>query len=236
MQRYAAHMDSLKQPSEVLHFVNRLARRLGADKQSYHCTPVFGSHTSDEAVIYQQGFPAAFTEEYRSAGLRQIDPMPRLTFSHGPVLPWGRAFELGASMNIGQRYAEACIRHGLTKGVSLALFGPAHRDAYASFGFPEDADPLDEGVQTMLHVLMQAAHLRICALLDARERKISLSEREAEVLEWLSKGKSSADIAAILHISPETVRTYTKRLYEKLGTNDRVGATVRALQLGLIDA
>lgn len=236
MQRYAAHMDSLKQPSEVLRFVNRLARRLGADKQTYHCTPVFGSHTSDEAVIYQQGFPAAFAKEYRSEGLRQIDPMPRLTFAHGPVLTWDRAFELGASKNIGQKYAQACIRHGLTTGFSLALFGPGHRDAYASFGFPQDSGPLDEGVQTMLHVLMQAAHLRICALLDAREQKVSLSKREAQVLEWLSKGKSSADIAEILRISPETVQTYTKRIYDKLGTNDRVATTVKALQLGLIDA
>jgi len=236
MQRYAAHMDSLKRPSEVLHFVNRLARRLGADKQSYHCAPIFGSYTSDEAVIYQQGFPAAFSKEYESAGLRQIDPMPQLTFAHGPVLNWDDAFELGKESGMHSRYAEACIRHGLTKGVSFALFGPNHRDAYASFGFPIDTGPLDDGVQTMLHVLMQAAHLRVCSILDASEQRVALSDREAEVLEWLSKGKSSGDIATILEISPETVRTYTKRIYDKLKVKDRVGATVKALQLGLIAA
>ena len=51
----------------------------------------------------------------------------------------------------------------------------------------------------------------------------------------MGRGKSAGDIAAILEISPETVRTYTRRVYDKLQTNDRVTATVRALKLGLIE-
>ena len=39
-------------------------------------------------------------------------------------------------------------------------------------------------------------------------------------------GQESGDIATILEISPETVRTYTRRIYDKLQTNDRVTATV----------
>ncbi|HCI62629.1 MAG TPA: LuxR family transcriptional regulator, partial [Erythrobacter sp.] len=59
--------------------------------------------------------------------------------------------------------------------------------------------------------------------------------REREVLEWMGRGKSSVDIGTILDISPETVRTYTRRIFDKLDTNDRVTATVRALKLGLVE-
>ncbi|HBQ92986.1 MAG TPA: hypothetical protein DD795_09625, partial [Erythrobacter sp.] len=45
----------------------------------------------------------------------------------------------------------------------------------------------------------------------------------------------SVDIGTILDISPETVRTYTRRIFDKLDTNDRVTATVRALKLGLVE-
>ena len=71
---------------------------------------------------------------------------------------------------------------------------------------------------------------------DERAQAITLSEREREVLLWMSRGKSGSDIAAILAISPETVRTYIRRIYDKLDVADRVAATVKGLKLGLIEA
>ena len=39
----------------------------------------------------------------------------------------------------------------------------------------------------------------------------------------------------VLDMWPETGRTYTRRSCDKLDTNDRVTATVRALKLGLVE-
>ncbi|HAV79983.1 MAG TPA: transcriptional regulator, partial [Erythrobacter sp.] len=86
-----------------------------------------------------------------------------------------------------------------------------------------------------IHSLLLAAHLQICKIMDGGRASVSLSEREREVLEWMGRGKSSVDIGTILDISPETVRTYTRRIFDKLDTNDRVTATVRALKLGLVE-
>jgi DNA-binding NarL/FixJ family response regulator len=49
----------------------------------------------------------------------------------------------------------------------------------------------------------------------------SLSLREKEVLEWLSKGYSYKEIAAKLFISIETVRTHLRNVYEKLHACNR---------------
>ena len=92
-----------------------------------------------------------------------------------------------------------------------------------------------QGELQEVHSLLLAAHLQICKIMDGGRSSVSLSDREREVLEWMGRGKSSGDIATILEISPETVRTYTRRIYDKLQTNDRVTATVRALKLGLVD-
>lgn len=43
-----------------------------------------------------------------------------------------------------------------------------------------------------------------------------LSDREKEILELLAKGHSYKMVAAQLYISIDTVRTYIKRIYEKL--------------------
>ncbi|MDQ9169481.1 LuxR C-terminal-related transcriptional regulator [Oxalobacteraceae bacterium R-40] len=49
-----------------------------------------------------------------------------------------------------------------------------------------------------------------------------LSNRELEVLRLMAAGKSTADIAQVMHISSHTVATYRTRILEKTGLrNDR---------------
>lgn len=59
----------------------------------------------------------------------------------------------------------------------------------------------------------------------AQSKYIStLSNREKEILEWLSKGMLYKEIAAELFISPETVRKHVYHIYEKLHVNNRIEA------------
>lgn len=61
-----------------------------------------------------------------------------------------------------------------------------------------------------------------------------LSEREREVLRWLATGASNDAIAARLELSPNTVKTHLKRLYEKLDVGTRTAAVARARELDLL--
>ena len=58
-----------------------------------------------------------------------------------------------------------------------------------------------------------------------------LSEREREVLDLLSQGLMYKEIAEKLGISFETVRTYIRRVYEKLHVRTRTEAVAKALPL-----
>jgi DNA-binding NarL/FixJ family response regulator len=60
-----------------------------------------------------------------------------------------------------------------------------------------------------------------------------LSSREREILQLVVEGKSSADIAQTLFLSPKTVDTYRSRLMQKLGINDLPGLTKFAIQHGI---
>jgi len=64
---------------------------------------------------------------------------------------------------------------------------------------------------------------------------VPLSKREEECLYWLGLGKSLDDIALILDISSETVRSYFKRVTSKLEASNRTQALAKALSLGLVD-
>jgi DNA-binding NarL/FixJ family response regulator len=62
----------------------------------------------------------------------------------------------------------------------------------------------------------------------------SLSPREREILQLVVEGKSSAEIAGLVHLSPKTVDTYRSRAMAKLGVTDLPALVRFAIQHGLI--
>lgn len=61
-----------------------------------------------------------------------------------------------------------------------------------------------------------------------------LSSRELEVLTRIGHGDTNAEIAAALHLSPATARTYASRILAKLGARDRPELVVIAHRSGLV--
>lgn len=62
-----------------------------------------------------------------------------------------------------------------------------------------------------------------------RATSLGLTEREAEILAHLASGKSNKQIAGVCELSPGTVRKHTENIYRRLGVNNRVSATLVAL-------
>jgi len=69
--------------------------------------------------------------------------------------------------------------------------------------------------------------------LQERE-EISLSSREIEVLEQLSKGLSYTKIAENLFLSPSTVRKHIENIYKKLQVHSKIEAVEKARQNNII--
>jgi DNA-binding NarL/FixJ family response regulator len=61
-----------------------------------------------------------------------------------------------------------------------------------------------------------------------------LTDREAEVLELITQGRSNREIARALDVSVGTVKTHVHNILAKLEVRDRAGAVSAALQRGLV--
>jgi len=67
-----------------------------------------------------------------------------------------------------------------------------------------------------------------------REGPAGLTAREIDVLRLASRGLTNKEIAARLVISPKTARNHIEHIYTKIGVSNRAGASLFALQHGLL--
>jgi two-component system, NarL family, response regulator len=74
----------------------------------------------------------------------------------------------------------------------------------------------------------------IAGRLAERESRSSLSSRETEILEMVSKGLTNKEIARVLQISQYTVRNHINHISAKLEVGDRTEAVAVAMQQGIL--
>ena len=77
-----------------------------------------------------------------------------------------------------------------------------------------------------------AARARSAPGLDWPGRGEGLSDREAEILALITQGKSNADIARLTYLSPNTVKSYIRTIYRKLGVGSRTQAVLWGVKHG----
>lgn len=236
MDKKLAAVSRIDDIGDVLRHVRHHALDNGAVRTSYHMTPAYESQVSSRTVVIQHGFSKEWMDLYERSDFRAHDPIPQRTMAHGASITWAEALAADALTAGMHAFADALKAHGLVHGFGIPLFGPKGRNAYSSFDFGKPAGEVEPGIVAFLTALSQASHQRICQLLERDRAMPSLSDRENEVLNLIAAGKSNTDIGTILNISPETVRTYSTRIYDKLGTRDRIGASIKALKLGLLAA
>lgn len=121
---------------------------------------------------------------------------------------------------------------GISRGVTLAQL----RSSGAVGLLLKSCTPqeLDHGLRRMVAgEEYVAAGAR--ALLGGSEPGAALTMRERQVLSLAAQGKSNAEIATLLNISPKTVDNHRTNLMRKLDVHSAAGLTAVALREGLLD-
>jgi LuxR family transcriptional regulator/LuxR family quorum-sensing system transcriptional regulator CciR len=185
--------------------------------------------------VVTDGFPAAWVCQYLETNLCLVDPIPEIAAISARPFRWSEAGSLATLTRKGEAYLETLFQSGLGDGLAMQVHGPGLRNAYVGFGFGGNDPGLSEADVLELRAAAQIAHLRYCELTDDNKPvRDMLTSREREVLRWIARGKSNSVIAEILEVSPHTVDTLTRRIFEKLGVADRTTAAIRGVGAGLV--
>ncbi|MFZ2389859.1 MAG: response regulator transcription factor [Polaromonas sp.] len=90
--------------------------------------------------------------------------------------------------------------------------------------------------QILMRFREQDQPLPVPAQLSHEKSRAALSAREQEVLEFITKGFTSDEIAGLMSLSRHTVLTFVRRIYRKLEVSSKAEAIYEARSQGLLDA
>ena len=85
-----------------------------------------------------------------------------------------------------------------------------------------------------MRVLQHFRHHEQTQPTEVTDDGIRLTEREVDILRLIGKGYKAAEIARLLSITLNTVNTYVRDVYRKLGISSRAEAALEASRRGLI--
>lgn len=132
------------------------------------------------------------------------------------------------SMHENRAYVEEVLRAGAS---GYVVKNSASKDVYAAI------DAVHSGASYLSPAITQQIVDAIARPEDSGEPRISmLTEREREVLELITEGLSSKEIASDLGVSLRTIDSHRSNLMEKLDIHKVSGLVRFAIRAGLIEA
>ena len=100
-----------------------------------------------------------------------------------------------------------------------------------------DSEELSQAIKAAaegrVHLAPEAA-ARLMREVRAPDSPEALTDREAEVLRLLARGKANKQIASSLYVSEKTVKAHVSSILMKLGVQSRTQAALYAVRTGLV--
>lgn len=197
-----------------------VVRGFGEGAVDYVTKPV----REDEVIARIDSHIARSRNLRRATSAVEALPRPSLTVDDSGRVTWlserARALLPGPDWRLPPeviRWLVRCRETDAEVGRSLAFThsGQDFRVTYCNRVDPDESLLLLEGTGTPTAERLAGA--------------FRLTPREADVLRWVTAGKTNRDIGAILAMSPRTVTKHLEHVFTKLGVETRTAAAARAL-------
>lgn len=129
---------------------------------------------------------------------------------------------------------------------NLAAHGLCDADSHTAsyFSFSSIPGPLTQRHAYLLKLLVPHMHAALTRVIsnprfkkrNSPEHQTGLTDREREILQWLSSGKSNWEIAQVIELSEATVKNHVHHILAKLQVSTRAQAVAKAMSAKLISA
>jgi DNA-binding CsgD family transcriptional regulator len=182
-------------------------------------------------------YPEDWVAYYLSQGYDEIDPVRKEAKRQIAPFTW-KQLQLKKGLTVKQLLLfEEAADAQLYGGLGMPLHGP--EGTSAGIGLASSSKGVACDQQSLwsiynLSVQFYANYWRLNETTVSRMRRINLTSRENEVLQWLATGLTKAEIADKLTISHHTVDYHTRRLLDKFRARSVTAAVHFATAQGYI--
>lgn len=221
--------------AEVFDLFNEFALSISIEKFIYNVLSDNLKQLPFSESVKHCTFSAEWVGRYRDQNYFADDPLISRAIKATKPFHWYELENNETIMENQRRMLGELRAQGFVDGLAVPVFGPDKVTAFFGLGSYDDHLDFSDNELLAVQLVCQTAHLKNFELAEKVETgKFSLSNREQEILEWISAGKSNDVIGEILGISRHTVDTHVKRILAKFNTNNRISAVVIGLQLGIL--
>lgn len=183
------------------------------------------------ADIININYPAEWLSLYIAERYHAVDPIIMENFGSFAFQYWEDTYrKWNPPKDFVIKASDFGIRHGYTHGMRDVLRGEG-----SIFSFAGASAEYHERTQVIIENVVPHLHNALVRVLN-KDASFSgiLSDKEGEVLGFISWGKTNRDIADILGISENTVKFHIKSIFQKLNVETRSQAVAIAIERGLI--
>ena len=194
-------------------------------------------YRSTSRLIRYDNYPTDWDRRLVAHGPKVIDPILLAARSRISAFLWSDALATLTMSEAQRSIIDDAARAGLKQGVTVPANLAGEPEGSVSFGTAR--------MRAIRHSQVFMADLIGRQAFEAARRIIGLpvqhaiqppiGDRVRECIYWIARGKTDQDIADILGIGLETVRTYVKKAFLEVGVITRGQLVHEALRLGLID-
>ncbi|HTM81553.1 helix-turn-helix transcriptional regulator [Asticcacaulis sp.] len=182
-------------------------------------------------------YPLVWQEEYVEKKLYRLDPVAQCAIGTFGAFQWrdlNRLIGLQANQHAFLRRAD---RAGLHHGIGLPFSGPGSQIGGIALATSETKlkRPVNLGLLMAFANQFYREYKRIAGIVAIdRPLRVSLSERERQVLTRIGHGRTNHEIGLFLNMKPRTVEFHVRNIFDKLEVTSRAEAVYVALAYGLI--
>jgi len=192
---------------------------------------------SSEPAIRIHNYPEEWERYYDRKQLGRTDPVHRACQMTAVGFTWSQLPKMIPLTRMDRAVLDAAAKLGLGNGFTVPAHVPGEVNGSCSFATPRGRALKTEHLavaQLVGAFAFEAA--RGLAKRDHQKRAdpARFSDRERDCLIWVARGKSDAEIATILGISPETVHQYVKQARANYDAVSRSQLVAHALFSGTI--
>lgn len=222
-------LDALDTATTLKELFDIFTDKMPIDLASYHHFPAVGAldyKTKD--IFHGYNLPEQIENYYRSNQVRDHNPSLKAILANSEFMWLSDLINHPIVMESNYSDQPKAAFEMTGEALCIPLFGPNNRNGYMFLAGRLFRKENGLYFAHQIQALCQTFHVRFSLMIRKIQRQINLTEREAEVIELLTYGKTNREIAKILEISTSTVAGYMKSIFLKLDVSDRVSASMRA--------